>query len=123
MVVNNLQGRCIKNVRQSIRQGNKFTMELVAFGVDPILGYLSARLKGILIHSIPVEGPLESLAPQPPARPQPPPAIPGLPALPPQPVELPPRRRGQRIQVLRGIETRYILYAFCDDLKPAITST
>ena len=25
--------------------------------------------------------------------------------------------------MLRGIETRYILYAFCDELKPAITST
>ena len=123
VVVNNLQCRCIKNVRQSIRQGNKFAMELFTYGMDTILGYLSARLKGILIHSTPVEGPLGPPGTQPPTRPQPPPAIPGLPALPPQPADQPPRRRGRRIQVLRGIETRYILYAFCDDLKPAITST
>ena len=121
-MVNNLQGRCVKNVRQSIRQGDKFAMELFAFGMDPILGYLEARLQGILIHSIPAVGPLERLPPEPYTRPDPPPALPGLPALPPQPPARPLPWRGQQIQVLPGIETRYILYAFCDNLKPAITS-
>ena len=123
VVVNNLQGRCVKKVRQSIRQGDQFAMELFAYGMDLILGYLSARLKGILTHSTPVEVPLGPPDPQPPARPQPPPAIPGLPALPPQPADRPHRRSDPRPQVLPGIESRYILYAFCDDLKPVITST
>ena len=85
VVVNNLQGRCVKNIRQSIRQGDKFAMELFAFGMDPILGYLEACLQGILINSIPAAGPLERLPPQSSPRQAPPPALPGLPALPPQP--------------------------------------
>ena len=55
VVVNNIQGRCLKNTRQSIRQGDKFAMELFAYGMDPILHYLESRLKGILIHSTPVD--------------------------------------------------------------------
>ena len=100
-------------------------MELFAFGMVPILGYLEARLQGILINSIPAVGPLEQLLAQPSTRPEPPPALPGLPglpALPPQPPARPLPRRGQQTQVLPGIETRYVLYDFCDDLKPAITS-
>ena len=54
MVVNNQQGQCIRNTRQSIRQGDKLAMELFAFGMDPILGYLEKCLQGILIHSLPV---------------------------------------------------------------------
>ena len=56
VVVNNIPGKCIQNVRQSIRQGDKFAMELFSFGIDPILGYLERRLQGILVHSIPVQG-------------------------------------------------------------------
>ena len=44
IVVNGIQGRKIKNVRQSVRQGNKFSMEIFAFGMDPILSYLKCRL-------------------------------------------------------------------------------
>ena len=74
---------------------NKFAMELFAFGMDPILGYLEARLQGILIDSIPAAGPIIFPAPQLPPKRQPPPALPGLPALPPQPpAKLCPR--GQR---------------------------
>ena len=58
VVVNNLQGKCVKNTRQSIRQGDKFAMELFSFGMDPILGYLEKRLQRIIIHSIPVHGPV-----------------------------------------------------------------
>ena len=63
-VVNNIPGKYIKNVRQSIRQGDKFAMELFSFGMDPILGYLERRLQGIPVHSIPVQGPV--LLPRPP---------------------------------------------------------
>ena len=40
IVVNGIQCRKIKNVRQSVRQGHKFSMEIFAFGMDPILSYL-----------------------------------------------------------------------------------
>ena len=92
IVVNNTPGKCIKNIRQSIRQGDKFSMELFSYGMDPILGYLERRLQGILIHSIPVQGPVLSPRPPPAPRPAPPPALPGLPALPPPPpINLPTR--------------------------------
>ena len=122
VVVNNIQGRCVKNTRQSIRQGDKFAMELFAYGMDPILHYLASRLKGILIHSTPVQGPMSPHLPGPPPRPAPPPAIPGLPALPLQPPDRLPAPGGTQHQVHLAIETIYKLYAFCDDLKPAITS-
>ena len=83
VVVNNIQGRCVKNTRQSIRQGDKFAMELFAYRMDPILHYLESRLKGSSIHPTPVQGPMSPHLPGPPPRPAPPPAIPGLPALPP----------------------------------------
>ena len=123
VVVNNLQGKCVKNTRQSIRQGDKFAMELFSYGMDPILGYLEKRLQGILIHSIPVQGPVLLPRPPPVPRPAPPPPIPGLPALPPAPPANRPPRQVNHHQVLPSIETRYILYAYCDDLKPAITNS
>ena len=46
----------------------------------------------------------------------------GLPALPPPPPATRPPRRVLRHQVLPNLETRYFLYAYCDDLKPAITN-
>ena len=117
IVVNNLQGKCVKNTRQSIQQGDNFAMELFSFGMDPILGYLEKRLQGILVHSIPVQGPV--LLPRPPATPSPapPPPIPGLPALPPAPPANRPPRQVNHHPVLPSLETRYILYAYCDDPK------
>ena len=57
---------------------------------------------------------------QPLPRPESPPALPGLPELSPQPPDVqPPARQHRRPP---DIETRYVLYAYCDDLKPAITS-
>ena len=97
-------------------------MELFAYGMDPILHYLETRLKGILIHSTPVQGPMGLLLPGTPPRPAPPPAIPGLPALPLQPPDGLPAPGGPHHQVNLTIETRYKLYAYCDNLKPAITS-
>ena len=51
VVANNIQGRCIKNVRQSIRQGDKFAMELFAFGMDPILATwrLASRVSSLTL--------------------------------------------------------------------------
>ena len=65
VVVNNMLGRTIGNVRLSIRQGDKASMEWFTYGIDPILTYLEKRLTGILIYSIPVQGPL----PMPPSPP------------------------------------------------------
>ena len=45
IVVNSIQGRCIKNTRHFIRQGVKFAMELFSYGMDPILGYLKKKIK------------------------------------------------------------------------------
>jgi hypothetical protein len=88
VVVNNILGRVVKNNRMSIRQGDKASMEWFTYGVDPIITYLERRLQGILIHALPILGPLP-----------PPPAPPLLPQ-----------------------EERYKIIAYCDDLKPAITT-
>jgi hypothetical protein len=101
---------------------NKFAMELFAFGMDPILGYLEFQLQGILVHSIPVQGPVLLPRPPPAPRPAPPPPIPGLPAVPPAPPASRPPRQVNNHPILPGLETRYVLYAYCDDLKPAITN-
>ena len=117
IVVNNIPGRCIENIRLSVRQGDKCAMEIFTFGMDPVLSYLEKRLEGILIHSLPVQGPILSTLPHPPLVHAPPPAIGGLQALP----ERPPSRPHHRAQ-LPALETRYKIIAFCDDLKPAITN-
>ena len=129
VVVNNIKGRCIKNVRMSVRQGDKFAMEIFSFGMDPVLTYLERRLEGILIHSLPVQGPVLDRQPPPPPPLPPPPVLAGLAALPPRPPPLKAaarlRGRGDVFSVptsLPPLETRYKIVAFCDDLKPAITS-
>ena len=124
VVVNNIPGRCIENVRLSVRQGDKCAMEIFTFGMDPVLSYLEKRLEGILIHSLPVQGPLLGHNPPPPLEYSSPPAIGGLQALPDRPPPLPPRPRQRELlpAQLPSIETRYKIIAFCDDLKPAITS-
>ena len=57
IVVNNIPGKSVKNIGLSLRQGDLPSMHLFSFGIDPILGYLEKRLKGILITSLPVLGP------------------------------------------------------------------
>ena len=111
----------VKNIRMSVRQGDKFAMELFSYGMDPILYYLERRLQGILVHSLPVQGPVLLPAPPTPAPPDPP-KIPGLPDLPPAPPAPGRRQRALLMWTLPPIETRYILFAYCDDLKPAVTS-
>jgi exonuclease III len=123
IVVNNVQGKCIRNTRMSIRQGDKFAMELFVYGIDPVLSYLERRLQGILVHSMPVAGPAPRVVPPPAPPPAPLPELPGLPALPPPPP--PPARRrpaAPRSGGLPPLETRYKIIGFCDDLKPSITN-
>ena len=54
VVVNNIPGKSVKNVRLSLRQGDLPSMHLFSFGIDPVLGYLEKRPRGILITSLPV---------------------------------------------------------------------
>ena len=66
VVVNNVWGKTVKNIRGSLRQGDLPSMDLFSHGIDPLLSYLERRLKGILISSSPVHGPSLFLAPPPP---------------------------------------------------------
>ena len=58
IVVNNVEGKAVKNIRMSLRQGDLPSMHIFAFGIDPLLTYLDKRLTGIKIASIPVQGPV-----------------------------------------------------------------
>ena len=69
IVVNNVVGKTIPNIRLSIRQGDKPSMEWFTYSIDPVITYLERRLVGILIHSLPTQGPLPSLR-SPPLPPQ-----------------------------------------------------
>ena len=57
VVVNNVQGKSVKNIRLSLRQGDLPSMHFFSFGIDPLLVYLEKRLQGIVISSLPVHGP------------------------------------------------------------------
>ena len=63
VVVNNMVGSAVKNVRLTLRQGDVPSMELFSFGIDPLLHLLERVLKGILITSVPVYGPSQLHAP------------------------------------------------------------
>ena len=109
VVVNNVLGKCVKNTRMTIRQGDKISMEIFTFGIDPVLIYLESRLKGILIYKMPVQGP--------------------MPAPTPPPYRINPRTAGRQAPrapapatTLPPLELRYKLIGYCDDLKPSITS-
>ena len=58
VVVNNIQGKAVKNVRLSLRQGDLPSMHFFSYGIDPLLTYLDRRLQGILVSSLPVLGPV-----------------------------------------------------------------
>ena len=49
IVVNNIEGKCIKNTRMSLRQGDVPSMFFFAYGIDPLITYMERRLTGILI--------------------------------------------------------------------------
>ena len=57
VVVNNVMGKSYVNHRWSLRQGDVPSMHWFAYGIDPLIDYLDKRLKGILIHSVPIQGP------------------------------------------------------------------
>ena len=56
VVVNNIPGAAVENVRLTLRQGDIPSMELFSFGIDPLLSLLDRTLQGILISSLPVLG-------------------------------------------------------------------
>ena len=58
VVVNNIPGKSVKNIRLSLRQGDLPSMQFFSYGIDPLLNYLERRLRGILIASLPVSGPV-----------------------------------------------------------------
>ena len=58
VVVNNILGKSFLNHRWSLRQGVVPSMHWFAYGIDPLINYLEKRLAGILIHSVPVQGPV-----------------------------------------------------------------
>ena len=62
VVVNNIEGKSVKNLRLSLRQGDIPSMFFFAYGIDPLINYLDKRLTGILITSIPVLGPASQLS-------------------------------------------------------------
>ena len=59
VMVNNIPGRAVDNIRQSLRQGDLPSMHFFSFGIDPLLVFLEKRLQGILITSLPVLGPVQ----------------------------------------------------------------
>ena len=63
IVVNDICGKSIPNLRGSLRQGDLPSMHLFCYGIDPLITYLEKRLKGILISSTPIQGPLKFLSP------------------------------------------------------------
>ena len=58
IVVNDIPGKAIPNLRGSLRQGDLPSMHIFCYGIDPLIVYLEKRLKGILIASLPVSGPV-----------------------------------------------------------------
>ena len=56
-VVNNIPGNPIYNNRMSLRQGDRPSGIWFCYGIDPLIVYLEKRLQGILVHSLPVQGP------------------------------------------------------------------
>ena len=58
-VINNILGMKVENKRLSLRQGDRPSGIWFCYGIDPLLVYLEKRLEGILIHSLPVLGPVQ----------------------------------------------------------------
>ena len=56
-IINNIPGNPIVNNRLSLRQGDRPSGVWFCYGIDPLLAYLENRLQGILVHSLPVQGP------------------------------------------------------------------
>ena len=56
-IINNEQQKPILNRRKNIRQGDRTSTILFAFGIDPLLGFLSKRLQGHVYHKLAAAGP------------------------------------------------------------------
>ena len=63
VVVNNMLGSSIPNKRGSLRQGDVPSMFWFATGLDGFLLLLLRELKGIPLHSLPVQGPSQENMP------------------------------------------------------------
>ena len=63
IVLNNVAGKSVKNVRLCLRQGDLPSMHLFSYSIDPLLTYLEKRLQGILISTLPVQGPVLPMSP------------------------------------------------------------
>ena len=57
--VNNILGSLIKNIMQSLRHGDLLSMLWFILAMEPLLKSLKRRLKGVVIRTVQVEGPLE----------------------------------------------------------------
>ena len=66
VVVNGVHGTAVENIRLTLIQGDVPSMELFCFGIDTLLHRLERLLQGILIASVPTQGP----------------SLPGMPPLP-----------------------------------------
>ena len=58
VMVNNIPGKVVGNIRQSLRQGDLPSMHFFSYGIDPLLFFLEKRLQSILVSSTQVQGPV-----------------------------------------------------------------
>ena len=61
VVVNGVHGRCLANMRWSIRQGDRLSSNLFNYGLDPHLDWLEHRLRGIPIYQSSIFSPFTSM--------------------------------------------------------------
>ena len=80
-------GDRVRNVRMSLRQGDRPSGTWFCYGIDPLLAFLDKRLLGIPSYTLPVLGPTDENV----------------------------------IMPLPPFETRYKVFGYLDDVKPAIT--
>lgn len=58
VIVNNVPGEKIQNIRGSLAQGDRPSMIFFCHGLDPLIYYLENKLEGIPIFSLPTAGPV-----------------------------------------------------------------
>ena len=57
-VVKDVPGKAVPSLCESLCQGELPSMHIFCYGIDPLIVYLEKQLKGILIASLPVSGPV-----------------------------------------------------------------
>ena len=55
-VINNIPGKPLRNIRDTLAQGCPSSMNWFAYAIDPVLNFLETNLQGIPIHSLPIHG-------------------------------------------------------------------